>query len=521
MGLSRDIFKHAAIYSVATVMGRLISFVMLPFYANIFHAEGYGVIGLIDMTLGMLTIMFAGGAHATILKIYHEESEEKKGLVIGTAIRLIFGLALVALLVPMSFSAQLSRVLLGGDHFALCFFLSMVAFVIDVGGQSASVTMIVKQQSILYSVVNLVRLLVGLFLNIWLVLILEVGLVGVFITSLVTAVCASGAFLFVALKEHGIGYDKQMARRLLRLHLPLLPGDVVSFISRQSDVYLTRFLIDLRSVGILEMAYKFPPLLNLFIAIPFSRAWRSKAIELAEHDQEAPRIIARMFAKCFFMMVFGGIVLAVSIQDLLKIMTPPEFWEAAHIARIEIVTTIVACTNSLFIFGLQFRKRTGIVSAIKIATAILRFPLACFMIGAFHLAGAAYSGLIVESIASLAFLNQSQKHYRINYEYPKLLIIASYGILTYFVIINNAVSQLFDLASIRQLVTEIVAGVVGYVPLTGGGSEKLLKIVMDRQDSVFALIINICCSAMFLIAVPLLAHDRQLAAERKIAEKST
>jgi hypothetical protein len=118
-------------------------------------------------------------------------------------------------------------------------------------------------------------------------------------------------------------------------------------------------------------------------------------------------------------------------------------------------------------------------------------------------------------------LNQSQKHYRINYEYPKLLIIASYGLLTYFVIVNNTVSQLFDLASIRQLVTELVTGVVGYVPLTEGGSGKAIKLVMDRQDSVFALIINICCSAMFLIAVPLLAHDRQLGAERKIAEEST
>jgi O-antigen/teichoic acid export membrane protein len=521
MGLSKDIFKHAAIYSIATVTGRLISFVMLPFYANIFHAEGYGVIGLIDATLGMLTIMFAGGAHASILRIYHEESEEKKGLVISTATRLVFGIALVALLVPMVFSAQLSRVLLGGDQFSVCFLLAMITFLIDVGGQSASVSMIINQQSILYSVVNLVRLVVGLFLNIWLVLILEVGLVGIFITSLVTAVCASGAFLVVALKEHGIGYDKQIASRLLRLHLPLLPGDVISFISRQSEVYLVRFIIDLRSVGILEMAYKFPPLLNLFIAIPFSRAWRSKAIEIAEYDQHAPRIIAQMFTKCFFMMVFGGIVLAVSIQDLLKIMTPPEFWEAGHIARIEIITTIVACVNSLFIFGLQYRKRTGIISAVRIAMAILKVPLAFFMIVSFHLAGAAYSGLIIESIMSVAFLNQSQKHYRIDYEYPKLLIIASYGLLIYFVIVNNTVSQLFDLASMRQLVTELVTGVVGYVPLTGGGSEKVLKIVMDRQDSVFALIINICCSAMFLIAVPLLAHDRQLGAERKIAEEST
>lgn len=504
MGLSKGIFKHTAIYSFGTVTGKLISFVMLPFYANIFRAEGYGVIGLIDATLGVLAIMFAGGFHTAILRIYHEESGEKKGRVISTATRLVWGGGLAAIVIPMMFSTQLSRILLGGEQYSLCVALSLVTFLIDLGGQSASTSMIIKQQSILYSGVNLVKLVVGVALNIWLVLILEVGIIGVFITSLVTTLVASGAFLFVAIKEHGIGYDKEVAKKLLRLQLPLIPGDIISFISRQVEVYLIRFTIDIRAVGILEMAYKFPPLLNLFISLPFTRAWRTKAFEIAEQQQHAPQIIARMFTKYFFMMVFAGIVLAVSIEDLLKILTPPEFWEAARIARIEIVTTIMAGANSLLVFGLLYRKKTGMISAVKIAVAILKFPLAFMMILMFQLAGAAYSALIVEAITIFALLHQSQKHYRIGYEYPKLLIIASYGMLIYLLIASEIVSQLFDLASMRQLMTELAIGVIGLVPLAGEESGKLLKIVLNRQDSLVSLIINVSSSVMFLLVVPLL-----------------
>lgn len=60
MGLGRQIFKHTIIYSMATVIGRLASFLMLPFYAYIFQAEGYGVIAMIDTSLGFLTILLTG-----------------------------------------------------------------------------------------------------------------------------------------------------------------------------------------------------------------------------------------------------------------------------------------------------------------------------------------------------------------------------------------------------------------------------------------------------------------------------
>ena len=508
MNLNREIFKHTAIYSFATVLGRLISFIMLPFYAHIFQAEGYGVIGMIDASLGLLAIIFASGFHVAILRIYHEESGETKGRVVSTAIWLVCVGGLAAISIPMVFSPQLSRVLLGGEQYTVLLLLSLMTFLIDVGGQSASTVLIINQRSILYSAVNLIRLAVGLSLNIWLVLILGVGLIGVFITSLVMALIASSLFLFVAIRTHGIGYDKQIARKLLKFQLPLLPGDIISFLSRQAERYLIRFIIDLRSVGILEMAYKFPPLLNLFVTMPFTQAWRTKSIEIAEHDQEAPQIIGRMFTNYFFIMVFAGLVLALTIADLLKIMTPPEFWGAARIAKIEIITTIIAGANSFLVFGLVYRKKTNMISTVKASMALVKVPLSFVMIFGFQLYGAAYSALVVEGITTLALLNRSQKHYRIDYEYAKLLTIGSYGFLIYLLVANGSVTQLFDLASMRQLTTELARHFIGLAPLTGQQTAKLLEIMLNRQDSLISLIINISSSLLFLIAVPLLVLPR-------------
>jgi O-antigen/teichoic acid export membrane protein len=287
-----------------------------------------------------------------------------------------------------------------------------------------------------------------------------------------------------------------------------MPGDVVSYVSRQAEVYLIRFIMDVRSVGILDMAYKFPPLLNMFITIPFTQAWRTKSIEVAEHQQEAPAIIGRMFTNYFFIMVFAGLVLAVSIGDLLMLLTPREFWGAARIARIEIVTTILAGATAFFSFGLMFRKMTGRISTVRMSMALVKIPLACVMIFSFQLAGAAYSALIVEGITTWAMLTLSQKHFRVEYEYARLLIIAGIGLLICAFITNDGVAQAFNLATVRQATLQLAKDLIGLAPLAGPESGKWLKVVLDRQDSLISLFINLCCSLVFLVAAPLLFLPR-------------
>jgi hypothetical protein len=61
---------------------------------------------------------------------------------------------------------------------ALIFFLARVTCVIDVAGQSARTLQIIRQQSLLFSVVGLVRRIVGLGLTIWLVVIPDVFSLG-------------------------------------------------------------------------------------------------------------------------------------------------------------------------------------------------------------------------------------------------------------------------------------------------------------------------------------------------------
>ncbi|MFH1573117.1 MAG: oligosaccharide flippase family protein, partial [Acidobacteriota bacterium] len=341
MSTTRETFKHAAVYSFSAVLGRMISFFMLPFYAHILRDLGYGVIGMIDACLSLLMSLFSYGVRGSITRFYHDEEEPRKNLVVSTAVILYGAVSLAIVLFLMLLSRPLSQLLLGEVAHWKLICLAMLTFNFEITGQAASAILLIRRRSLAFSLVSLFRLFLGLSLNIYLVIILRWGLLGYFLGSLITALASAIWFYAIAFRECGVGFDREIARKLIAFQAPLIPGSLAAFFSRQIERVIIRFQIGLDAVGVLEMGYKFPALLGMLISEPFMRSWNTKRTEIAPRP-EAPRQIGQVFTHYLFLMVFAGLLMAVCIEDVLQILTPPEFWFAHRIARLEIVTFILA-----------------------------------------------------------------------------------------------------------------------------------------------------------------------------------
>ncbi len=508
MGLGRQTLKHTAVYSIATIIGKLAGFLMLPFYAHIFQTEGYGIIAMIDTSLGILMVLLSGGFSTAILRIYHEQEAGRKGLVLSTGIQMVWVLGILIIVLPLVFSAPLSRVVLGNSNYYPLFCLSLITFVIDVAGQSASTYLIIGQRSLLFSSIGILRMFIGLFLNIWLIIILQVGLIGVFISSLVTAAICTAAFHVAAFREHGLGFDKKIAGDLLRFQLPLILGDIISFLGRQAERVMVRINIGLAGVGVLEMAYMFPPLINIFITIPFTRAWRTKSIEIAE-QVDAPQIIGRMFTQYLFLLVFAGLVMGVTIQSIIELVTPADFWPAVRIAHIEIFTVILAACTTYLNFGIFYRKQTKIISYVKTTLTPVKIGLAFIMISAWGLSGAAYSALVIEGVTLAWITHKAQKMYPLPLEYMKIFTIIAGAMGIFFLLEGNRYT---DFAPAVYAKAHFFPELETFLLSTQLGEWKhgrLVQMIHEKQDLFITLFLNALFSLSFLAMLPLIWRKGQ------------
>ncbi len=506
MSSVKETMKHAGIYSTAAMLGKLVGFLMLPFYAHILRGEGYAVIGLLDAGLALIISLLGYGVRGTCIRLYHaQEDPDDKKAVVSTGVYLVATASLIYTVPLMIFSRPLAGLLLDNPDYNRLMIIALVGLVFEMAGQGASCWLLIRSRSVQFAGINLLRLLTGLSLNIWLIVILQMGLDGYFISSLVTSVLSNSILMYHAFKGCGTRFSKPIAKQILSFLTPLIPGNLVSFASQQAERYLVRFQIDLASVGVLEMGYKFPVIIVQFVTTPFMQSWNTRRFEMAD-EPGAPVSIGRMFTYYLFLTTYIALVMAVIIQPMLVILTPPEFHLAYRVAWVEILALVMAGSYYHLTFGLLYAKDTGTLARIRGWTSVFKVGLSWLLITTFGFAGAAWSGAIIAAVSLLVGYRLSQKRYAIVMEWSKILLIISTALGLFFVLTNWDPSGMALFRFIEGKIIPAITQLVAATPLGDWKNGKLPNLLSNRsQPLTLALVMALFSMPYGLLS--LMVHD--------------
>jgi O-antigen/teichoic acid export membrane protein len=514
-GMVRETFKHAAVYSGAGMLGRMISFFMLPFYAHILRDVGYGVIGMIDASLALLASLFGYSFHTAVMRIYHEEPDpDRKPRVATTGAILVGGIVFVLAAAAAVFCRQISSVLLGTPDYWHLVCLALGTFCVDMIAQTAQTILIIQRRSVSYSLIGLLRLLLGVGLNILLVVILRWDLLGFFLTNLIVGSVSAAISLILMVRICGFGYDPELARRLLAYQLPLIPGSLASFLSLQVERVIVRYQISLSTLGVLEMGYKFPGLLSLVVVGPFLQSWSTQRLEIADEPQ-APERIAQVFSYFLYLCLLGGLLLSVNIHTVLQLLTPPEFWPAFSIARIQTMQVIVHGIGMHLTFGLIYAKRTAVMARIAMATSTLKVGLSYLFISLWGLYGAAWSSLVTATVYMIWGHALAQRHYRLPLEWRKLALIAGFAGAVFLAIDRLPTATIAERGEPAIAWTQDRLAGAQDTALGRWKDGKLLRILSDRTDLILDLVVRSLLVGVYLVILPLVHVETQRRLRRR------
>jgi O-antigen/teichoic acid export membrane protein len=488
MAITRNTFKHAAIYSAATVLGKAVGFIMLPFYAHIFEVQGYGVIGMLDVASTFLMSLFGYSVGGAIVRFYHEESGEGKNTVVSTALALLWIAGGAAILLLSLASPGIAWLLLDDSTLWGMVVLMLVGFLFDLTGTAAKQVLVIHQRSALFSLLGVLRLIVGLSLNIWLILVLRLDLWGYFLSSAITAALFSVVLNVLALVSCGTSFSRRIARKIIRFEAPLVLGNLLSFTSRQVERLLVKAFIGLGGVGILEMGYRFPYLIGMLVNQPFMLAWNTKRTEIAGAT-DAPVRIGRMFTYFIAAAVFAGLLLGVNLKLLIEIVTPPEFWPAYRIGRVEIVTAILMGSYYHLYFGLYYTKRTATISLIRSVCAFLKIGASTLFIWMWGILGAAFSACIMATIQVTWAFREAQRSYRLRLEYGKLAALVLTALAAFWIV---GAKELFQqpAAALWTAWGPGVTEALEATPLAEWKGGKAIEVLSTRGAKVLAIGLN-------------------------------
>jgi len=445
MGLKKEVTtigKHSVIYGLGGVLSKLVGFIMIPIYTRALRDVGYGALSLLSITTNLLaTVISVGIANAMFRFYYDYQEEQDRHEVISTAVISFTAIALCVVGVLSMFTRQFSVLILKSSDYSLHFLVSFASIWFSTLVQMGQDYLRIKERSAVYLIISVTRLIAALSLNIYFIVILKLGVMGVLLSTLITGAAFSAILLVPVLLRTGLRFSIDKFKKMVRFGAPLIFSNVARTIINRSDRFFLARLDSLAATGVYDLGYRFGTLVHEFVATAFMMIWFPRRMA-TYREENAEKTFARVFTYFVLLSAFVGLGISVMIKDVIMIMATEQFWQAHTIVPAVILCYIVFGFHIHFSVGILIAKKTKYIALVDTTNAVLNLILNFFLIQRYQAWGAVAATFICFSFRSAATYYFSSRVRPIHFEKLRILQLIACAAVLYYA------SILVDLGSV-------------------------------------------------------------------------
>ncbi len=439
---SKILAKHTFVYGIGIAVNSVVAILLLPIYTRYLTPNDYGVKELIGLTTDVIGILMATAISSAIYRFYFDYDDEKsRNEVISTGI-LSLGIAgLIALAMLSFFTRPMADYIIDAPDLYYYFNIALVSMWFHSINGIGFDYLRARRQSVLFVALSLFRLILVISLNIYFVIFLRLGVLGILWSTLIVAVITTLILTVPILYKVGVKFNKNKIKEMVRFGLPLIPSQLGAFIVHLSDRFFIKGYCSVADAGLYSLGYRFGTIPGNFISSPFNQVWQPRRLELYKQpDSEV--LFGRIFTYYLALVTFAGLGVAVLTKEVLMIMADEKFWSAYRIVPIIVLANIVFTLHYHFNMGIIIKKKTKYLAYINFSNGMLILVLNFLLIPPYGVFGAAYATLIAFIYKVALTYYFSSKFYTIHFEVLRIVKITGAAVLLFvlcsFLEIRNA-----------------------------------------------------------------------------------
>jgi O-antigen/teichoic acid export membrane protein len=450
----KQLTKDTAIYGISTIVGRFLSFLLVPFYTNIFHPAEYGIIANIYIFIGIFNIVYVYGMDAAYLKF--------AGLPSGGTQQDNFSTPYISVLISGVFLSILMVLIRGPvfsllevplNYYHLMYYSAGILF-IDSVAVIPFIQLRLQRKAKKFAAFKLINIGVNIVLNLVLILKFRMGIEAVLISNLFASLSSLLLLLPDIFKSLHISFNTELLKRLLKFGLPYLPAGLSSMLIQGIDRPILGKLTNLDTVGVYNACYKLGIFMMLFVNM-FQYAWQPFFLQNAE-EKNAKEIFSKVLTYFTLASALILVILSLFINDIVAIpilhgrtLIDSDYWGGLSIVPIILFGYLFNGLYVIFTAGIYIEEKsmyipliTGIGAAVNIGVNFLLIPVWGIM-------GAAYATLAAYLVMAVGLYIVTQKFYKIEYEIAKLtkifFAIVVVGIIYYYLLYSDQLLIIYKL----------------------------------------------------------------------------
>ncbi len=444
MSLFKKLFKQTFIYGLATVLPRMLSFILVPIYTAVMPPGSYGEVTLIFSWFAIFNVILAYGMETAFFRFFN--GEDDKNRVVTTSLISLGVSTLLFTILALLLQNQMAEFLNIEQRYIKYVILILA---LDALAIIPFAWLRANERPMRYAMVKTVNVAVNLGLNIFFLLLLP-GLANANPESLLNAIyipdfeisyilisnfIASGITLIMMgnlYAKRPITFDKALWLKMLKYGMPVMIAGIAFTINEVFDrILLAELLpqdIAKSEMGKYSACYK----LALFMTL-FATAFRLgiEPFFFSHSSSENPQ---RAYAQITnYFVVLGSVILltVVVFADVLKVIfiQNEAYWEAMPIVPVIVLASFCLGIYHNLSVWYKVTDRTQFGAYISIVGALITIGVNYLFIPDWGYYASAFATLAAYGSMMLISYFLGRKYYPIPYNFRKIAFYLGFSIL--------------------------------------------------------------------------------------------
>ena len=448
----KNVFKHTVVYGIGDILAKLVGFLLIPLYTHYFSTAEYGTLELLDLSSHIVSLLLAMGIAEAMVRFYFDSKEpEHREKVVGVSLIATWTISILGICALIPAAGSISMLVFQSYEQVSLFYLVFIAIGLALCNEIPLQLLRIEQRSVLYTAISLVRLFIQLSLNIYFIVVAELGIAGILWSTLITNFILGVVLTASMLRRFKISFDFALFKEMLIYGLPLIGSWAGSFLLHFADRFLLQRLSSLSQVGIYALSYKFGFLVSVFVLVPFKKTWMPKQFEVVD-EPDAPRTFARVFTYYSFVQLYFTLGISALIEDVVFIVAEQKFHSSYLFVPLLLLAYNCNGYYQFFEFALLYKKKTRQLAALTISAGLLNIACNLFLIPRYGAWGATWSTFIAFTYLATSIFFYAQRLYYIPVEFRRMITMFIVAAALYTAATFIRVDSIFLSIALRGLI---------------------------------------------------------------------
>ncbi len=384
--------KSFSIYTLVSIVGRGINFILLPVLTDYLSPADYGLLVIVLTIYSIVEPLVTIGLPAAVDIQYIKESNSQFNAYLKSAIVNSFCACLILTVIFFLFGVFFANQL----NFAVYWLFLMPSVGLFKTFESIlSAQLIIRKRALKFAYFSIIALLLNIIISLFLVVFLETGYIGRLWGIFLSSFIAGSFVLYIAIKEKIFQADYIDAYRkgAFLFGFPIIFHSLSHIAINSGDRLFISYIMGNEELGIYNVGYTIGSVI-VILSASFMSAWSPLFYEKLQEGKEAYQQIVKINYLYLILIGLGVFVLWLITPFVFDIFIDERYNEGTNYVLIVGLSYFFYAIYQIFSTVLSFEKKTKIFGYLALFNSILNCILNYFLIIEYGAIGAAYATLI-------------------------------------------------------------------------------------------------------------------------------